>query len=107
MTPERSAARSTEAPAGTAAAPAHTERPDEVRWQLRDAAGNDCRHLVDQLRIHPVTARVLAARGWNTPALAGRFLDPNWSDILDPSFCPTSAAPLLAPSAQFGAARGS
>jgi single-stranded-DNA-specific exonuclease len=30
----------------------------------------------------------LVARGWNTPALAGRFLDPNWSDILDPSRLP-------------------
>ena len=107
MKPERSAARSTEAPAGTPHAPTHTERPDEVRWQLRDAAGNDCRHLVDQLRIHPVTARVLVARGWNTPALAGRFLDPNWSDILDPSYCLISTAPLLAPSTQSGAARGS
>ena len=88
MTPERSTARSMEAPAGTAAAPAHTERPGEPRWQLRDATGKDCRHLVDQLRIHPVTARVLVARGWNTPTLAGRFLDPNWSDILDPSLLP-------------------
>ncbi len=88
MTPEWSAADSTEAPAGKAHAPTHTERPDEVRWQLRDAAGNDCRHLVDQLRIHPVTARVLVARGWNTPGSAGRFLDPDWSDILDPSLLP-------------------
>jgi len=88
MTPERSTARSMEAPAGTAAAPAHTERPGELRWQLRDAAAKDCRHLVDQLRIHPVTARVLVARGWNTPALAARFLDPKWSDILDPSRLP-------------------
>lgn len=88
MTPERSAAHSTEAPAGTAHAPAHTERPDEVRWQLRDAAGNDCRHLVDQLRIHPVTARVLVARGCNRPELAARFLNPNWGDILDPSLLP-------------------
>jgi single-stranded-DNA-specific exonuclease len=30
----------------------------------------------------------LVARGWNTPALAGRFLNPNWSDILDPSRLP-------------------
>ena len=88
MKPERSAAHSTEAPAGAAHAPTHTERPDEVRWELRDAAGTDCRQLVDQLRIHPVTARVLVTRGSNTPALASRFLDPNWSDILDPSLLP-------------------
>ncbi len=88
MIPERSTADCMEAPAGTAAAPAHTERLGELRWQLRDAAENDCRHLVGQLRIHPVTARVLVARGWNTPALAARFLDPKWSDILDPSRLP-------------------
>jgi single-stranded-DNA-specific exonuclease len=88
MTPERSTARSIEAPAGTAAAPAHTERPGELRWRLRDAAGDDCRHLVDQLRLHPVTARVLVARGWDTPALAARFLDPSWADILDPFLLP-------------------
>ena len=33
MTPERSAAHSTEAPPGTVHVPTHTEHPDEVRWQ--------------------------------------------------------------------------
>ena len=88
MTPDQSAAHSMDAPTGTAPAPAPTARPHEVRWQLRDAADNDCRRLVDQLRIHPVTARVLVARGWNTLALASRFLDPNWGDIRDPSRLP-------------------
>jgi hypothetical protein len=48
----------------------------------------DCARLAEELRIHSATARVLAARGWNTPALAARFLNPDREDILDPSHLP-------------------
>jgi single-stranded-DNA-specific exonuclease len=64
------------------------EGPGEWRWRLRPADPEECRHLAERLRIHPVTARILAARGWSTPALAAGFLNPGWGDILDPTHLP-------------------
>ena len=75
------------APHGTSA-PHLDDEPDAVMWQLRSATPEDCACLAEELRIHPATARVLAARGWNTPALATRFLNPDREDILDPSHLP-------------------
>ena len=72
----------------TASAPLLGEGPVTILWQLRSAASEDCKLLAEALRIHPATARVLAARGWNTPALAVRFLNPSWEDILDSSHLP-------------------
>jgi len=74
-------------PHGTSA-PHLDDEPDAVMWQLRSATPEDCARLAEELRIHPATARVLAARGWNTPALAARFLNPDREDILDPSHLP-------------------
>jgi hypothetical protein len=62
--------------------------PRELDWRLRAADPGECRHLAERLRIHPVTARILAARGWSTPALAAGFLNPGWGDILDPTHLP-------------------
>lgn len=64
------------------------EGQDEWRWRLRPADPEECRCLAERLRIHPVTARILAARGWSTPALAAGFLNPGWDDILDPTQLP-------------------
>ena len=64
------------------------EGPGEWRWRLRPADPEECRCLAERLRIHPVTARILAARGWSTPALAAGFLNPGWGDILDPTHLP-------------------
>lgn len=75
------------APHGTSA-PHLDDEPGAVMWQLRSATPEDCACLAAELRIHPATARVLAARGWNTPALAARFLNPGREDILDPSHLP-------------------
>jgi len=69
-------------------APHLDDEPDAVMWQLRSASPEDCARLAEELRIHPATARVLAARGWNTPALAARFLNPDREDILNPSHLP-------------------
>src|SRR3982751_5299402 len=60
----------------------------ECRWRLRPADPEECRCLAERLRIHPVTARILVARGWTTPALATSFLNPVWDDILDPAQLP-------------------
>lgn len=84
MTPHRSTARSVEDPRSRSI----KEGGDQVPWQLRTADAEDCRRLVDELRIHPVAARVLVSRGWNTPASAARFLDPSWGEILDPAQLP-------------------
>src|SRR5438093_5030396 len=60
----------------------------ECLWRLRPADAEECRCLAERLRIHPVTARILAARGWSTPALAAGFLNPGWGDIIDPAQLP-------------------
>jgi single-stranded-DNA-specific exonuclease len=58
-----------------------------VRWELRPASG-DWRVLATKLGIHPVTARILDVRGFGTPSLATRFLNPGWDDILEPHDLP-------------------
>ena len=104
MTPHRSASRAIEPPRF---APAGGD-PGEIVWQLRSAAAEDCRRLTEALRIHPATARVLAARGCSTPASATRFLDPTWDDILDPAaIAGLRRARLPEPFRQFATARGS
>jgi len=64
------------------------EGPGKCRWRLRPADAEECRCLAERLRIHPVTARILAARGWTTAAMATSFLNPGWDDILDPAQLP-------------------
>jgi hypothetical protein len=46
--------------------------------------------LAQTLTIHPVTARILASRGFGTPELATRFLNPSWDDLLNPDDLPDS-----------------
>ena len=84
MTPKRSIEDSLKPPPF----PVIGEGAGEVHWRLRSADAEECRHLAERLRIHPVTARILATRGWTTPALASSFFNPVWDDILDPAQLP-------------------
>jgi single-stranded-DNA-specific exonuclease len=53
-------------------------------WRLR-AVDEDCaRKLADRLRLHPVLARILVARGITAEDLVQRHLDPRLSDLVQP-----------------------
>lgn len=63
-------------------------------WRLREAPGAGVDRLVDRLGVHPLTATVLAARGYDV-AEAGRFLAPDAGALHDPALL-LGLAPALA-----------
>jgi len=67
--------------------PQPSPTPDSpAPWILRRPLGADGRDesLRRALSLHPLLARVLVARGFDTPELARAFLNPRLSDLLDP-----------------------
>ncbi|MEZ5099797.1 MAG: single-stranded-DNA-specific exonuclease RecJ [Thermoleophilia bacterium] len=46
----------------------------DATWTLAPCSGNEVTRLVDELGVRPVTAAVLARRGYRTPGDAARFL---------------------------------
>jgi single-stranded-DNA-specific exonuclease len=55
-----------------------------ARWLFPAAAVEQAAELARALRVHPLTARVLIARGFGDPAEALRFLSPSLAHLHDP-----------------------
>jgi single-stranded-DNA-specific exonuclease len=55
-----------------------------MRWALRNADEVAVRNLVSELKLSPIVARLLTARGIVSPADAQRFLSPKLSDLHSP-----------------------
>ncbi len=55
-----------------------------TRWLLPDLDAQLSRALAAQLGIQPITAQVLASRGWTDAAAARRFLAPDLAHLHDP-----------------------
>src|SRR5512137_1168716 len=68
------------APGATPATVESTAR----RWEVTAADEAAVGALARALSIHPLAARVLAARGFADPEAAGRFLSPRLEDLPDP-----------------------
>lgn len=58
-------------------------RPD-ARWLLPSAPPESIHHLQQELGLEPLVARVLAERGYCSPAQAQSFLSPQLEDLHDP-----------------------
>jgi single-stranded-DNA-specific exonuclease len=58
--------------------------PSGARWLFPAAAGQQSAELVRALHIHPLTARVLVARGFTGLAEARRYLTPSLDHLHDP-----------------------
>jgi single-stranded-DNA-specific exonuclease len=67
--------------------PSPDELPGKAIWELRPAHG-DFLSLAQELRVHPVTARIMVSRGFGTPELAAGFLNPGWDNLLNPRDLP-------------------
>ena len=61
--------------------------PETVRWHRREQVGEaqGSALLAESLRVHPVVAELLAARGLGDPEVARRFLQPSLKDLPDPA----------------------
>src|SRR5690349_5895296 len=55
-----------------------------ARWLMPDCEPQVIQELASSLRIRPLTARVLAARGFTDPDSARRFLSPSLEHLYDP-----------------------
>ena len=55
-----------------------------MRWIVPQPDAEQVRALSEALRIRPLTASVLANRGFTDPASAHRFLRPSLTDLHDP-----------------------
>jgi single-stranded-DNA-specific exonuclease len=55
-----------------------------TRWLIPDLDAQLSRSLAAELGIQPITAQVLASRGWTDPAAARRFLAPDLAHLHDP-----------------------
>jgi single-stranded-DNA-specific exonuclease len=54
------------------------------RWRVRASDGGQAARLAAEVRLRPLTARILAARGLGDPAPAARFLAPCLGDLSAP-----------------------
>jgi single-stranded-DNA-specific exonuclease len=64
--------------------PARAFQLPPARWILPECDPNLASALRESLSVHPVTARILAARGFADPAAAREFLSPQLSALHDP-----------------------
>ena len=55
-----------------------------MRWALRNADDSVVRSLTSELKLSPIVARLLAARGIVTPEAAQKFLSPALADLHSP-----------------------
>lgn len=56
----------------------------KTRWQLLEAEESQVRKLAGELKIHPLTARLLIHRGISNPEQARRFLQVSLSELYSP-----------------------
>jgi len=57
---------------------------ENVRWLLPEASEGSALSLSHALQLHPLSARVLVGRGYDTPDAAARFLSDKLADLPDP-----------------------
>lgn len=55
------------------------------QWCLEEQDTKGARELVHALGLHPITARILASRGFEDPDKARTFLNPSLDDLHDPN----------------------
>lgn len=60
-------------------------------WRLLETDEQLARSLAEQLKISPLTARILINRGQTTPELAEKFISPQIADLRDPTEIPDIA----------------
>ena len=63
-------------------------QPAQTRWTEPDRMPEAEKGLIRELRVHPLTARLLCNRGLTDPAEAEAFLRPALSQLLDPMGLP-------------------